>query len=580
MELSLHHKRTVVFLFTALAVSFLLFTIPNTSFSLEETVTHTDTAYTDTAEYSHSSHTEIPESHIFCPACTKEHTHHLKYGIYCEHCELCVKSGLAPPAKDENHIHVEDKYGFHTASDRMARELSLWSGLPFIGILLSIALFPLIAPHFWHRHYNKVSIAWALIFAVPFIITYKGLAIYQILHIYLIDYVPFMILLWGLYTASGGILLRGALVGTPWLNIRLLFIGVVLASFMGTTGASMLMIRPILRANKYREHKTHVIIFFILLVSNVGGSLTPLGDPPLFLGFLHGVPFTWTMNLLPHFSVMTLILLGLFYILDKYYYLHEQPQASEKDLENHENWPLRIEGVHNFMCLIAIGILVMISGMWRPGYFTVYGVNLEIQNLVRDVGIIVMALLSLESTHIKIRQDNMWSTVRQANEFSWFPIKEVAWLFMGIFMCIIPMLAMLKAGTEGAMAFIVDQVKEPYHYFWITGILSSFLDNAPTYLTFFNLSMGSVGINEAEVGAVLGSMSHAASGQFTLFLKGISAGAVFFGGMTYIGNAPNFMVKAIAEENGVKMPSFFGYMIWSFAILIPLFIVVTLLFFG
>jgi len=471
----------------------------------------------------------------------------------------------------EEHPSHEQKGRFEEAAEEMSRELPLWTGLPFLGILLSIALFPLLAPHFWHRHFPKVSLFWALIFAVPFLFVYKGLALYEILHIYLIDYIPFIILLWGLFTVSGGIVLRGSLVGTPALNLQLIVVGTILASWMGTTGASMLMIRPILRANAYRKTKMHVIIFFIFLVSNVGGSLTPLGDPPLFLGFLHGVPFFWTFKIFPHFILVAVILLILFYIIDTIMFRREKtPMPTEKVDEEHE-YPLRLEGMHNFMFLGGILAAVLISGTWKPGHFYVYGVHMEYQNLVRDFGILFMGLLSIVTTHPK---------VRKANEFNWFPIMEVAYLFAGIFMTIVPMLAMLHAGSQGAMAFIIDRVKQPIHYFWITGALSSFLDNAPTYLTFFNLALGRLGLSELEASGILrGVVEHAAGGQFVTYLKGISAGAVFFGAMTYIGNAPNFMVRSIAEQAGVKMPSFFGYMFWSVTILVPVFVVVTLVFF-
>ncbi|MDP8237573.1 MAG: sodium:proton antiporter [Candidatus Hatepunaea meridiana] len=466
--------------------------------------------------------------------------------------------------------HTEDKYGFHAAAEKMARELPLWAGLPFAGILLSIAFFPLILPHFWHKHFPKVSFAWSLVFAIPFIFVYKGLAIYEILHIYLIDYIPFIILLWGLYTVSGGILLRGSLVGTPKLNLKLLLIGTILASWMGTTGAAMLLIRPILRANAYRKNKVHIIIFFIFLVANVGGSLTPLGDPPLFLGFLHGVPFFWTFNIFPHFALTAVILLVIFYILDSIIYKREGVKPPEKNEKDAGKYPLRLEGVHNFLFLGGILAFVLMSGTWKPGHINVYGVHLELQNVARDLGIIMMGILSLKTTHIAIRKDN---------DFSWFPIMEVAYLFAGIFMCIIPMLAMLHAGSAGSMAFIVEMVKKPIHYFWITGALSSFLDNAPTYLTFFNLALGRLGLSEPQVTQILTGMSHVVGPEFVTYLKGISTGAVFFGAMTYIGNAPNFMVRSIAEEQGIKMPSFFGYMLWSGVFLLPVFVIVTLVFF-
>ena len=460
---------------------------------------------------------------------------------------------------------------FEAAIEKMSSELPLWSGLPFAGILLSIALLPLIAPRIWHKHFAKISFMWALAFAIPFLFVYKGLALYEIIHIYLVDYFPFIILLWGLYTVSGGIILRGSLAGKPAVNLILLIIGTILASWMGTTGASMLLIRPVLRANRHRKRKMHIVIFFIFLVSNIGGSLTPLGDPPLFLGFLHGVPFFWTFSLFPHFALVSLMLLVIFFILDTILYKREGPSVGSPDQDVQSASPLSLGGLHNFLFLGGIIGAVLFSGMVHIGHFTVFGVHVTYENIIRDAGIILMGLLS------------MWTTsrvIRRENEFSWFPITEVAYLFAGIFMTIIPMLAILKAGSEGSMGFITDQVKEPVHYFWITGILSSFLDNAPTYLTFFNLALGRLGLTEAASTAILtGQVSGETAIQYIAYLKGISVGAVFFGAMTYIGNAPNFMVRSIAMESGIRMPSFFGYMVWSVLILVPVFVIVTIVFF-
>lgn len=454
----------------------------------------------------------------------------------------------------------------HTGS-ALGEVLPIWSGLPFLGILLSIALFPLFKPVWWHHNMGKVSFAWAMIFAVPFLIAYKGAAFYEIAHIYLVDYIPFIILLWGLYTASGGILIRGTLTGTPVMNLILLIIGTILASWIGTTGASMLLIRPVIRANKLRKNKMHIIIFFIFLVSNVGGSLTPLGDPPLFLGFLHGVPFFWTLNIFPHMALVAGMLLCIFFILDNVMYRREgSPKGDDRVRE-----PLRLEGLYNFLFLGGIMGAVLLSGLWHAGHVNVLGVHMSISAIVRDVLIVMMGLISLLSTRAKTRKDN---------EFNWFPIKEVAILFAGIFMTIVPALAMLRAGEHGPLAGLVRAVQDPAHFFWITGSLSSFLDNAPTYLTFFNLSLGRLGLTEVQASQVLrGLVENGAGQQFVATLKAISAGAVFFGANTYIGNAPNFMVRSIAEENKIKMPSFFGYMIWSVGILVPLFLVVTWAFF-
>ena len=440
--------------------------------------------------------------------------------------------------------------------------LPLWSVIPFVGILLSIALFPLLAPHFWHGHFPKLSAMWALLFAIPFLIVYKGAALYEILHIYLIDYIPFIILLWGLFAASGGILVRGRLQGSPMVNTIILLIGTLIASWVGTTGASMLLIRPLLRANSWRRDKVHIVIFFIFLVSNIGGSLTPLGDPPLFLGFLHSVPFFWTFNLFPHMAFVSVILLIIFYAFDTYYYKKEEKPEEVESAPD----PLRIEGTINFLFLFGIVIAVLQSGLWHGTSFNIGGVHMEFQNILRDLLIIAMGYLSIKFTSNKIREDN---------EFSWFPIKEVAYLFAGIFMTIIPALLILKAGEQGNLSWLTESVKTPKDYFWVTGILSSFLDNAPTYLTFFNTALGNFFTGLPENVAVMKLIA-----EKEIYLKAISAGAVFMGAMTYIGNAPNFMVRSIAEEAGVPMPSFFGYLFkYSILILMPIFVLVSIIFF-
>ncbi len=476
---------------------------------------------------------------------------------------------------DEHGSHDEAAHGEHDGhggghgGSELGKMLPIWSALPFAGILLSIALFPLFAPRFWHHNFGKISAFWALVFAIPFLIAYKGDALYEILHIYLADYIPFIILLWGLFTASGGILLRGTLVGTPAVNLLIILIGTILASWMGTTGASMILIRPIIRANKHRKNKMHIIIFFIFLVSNIGGSLTPLGDPPLFLGFLHGVPFFWTLNLFPHFSFAAIWLLLLFFIIDTI--LFQKDKGKFEIINNSEKEPLRLEGLHNLIFLAGIMGAVLFSGSVKVGDVNVLGVHMTWQAIMRDLFIVLMVYLSIKTTRKKIRKDN---------GFTWFPIQEVAYLFAGIFMTIVPALAMLQAGTEGALAFIVNFVQKPFHYFWITGSLSAFLDNAPTYLTFYNLAQGRMGLDDNTVNLILtNTIQHPMAAHFVRDLKAISVGAVFFGAMTYIGNAPNFMVKSISEESGIKMPSFFGFMLWSVAILGSLFVVVTLIFF-
>lgn len=436
----------------------------------------------------------------------------------------------------------------------------LWT-IPFAGILLSIAAMPLIAPHFWHNNFGKVSFFWALTFVIPFLIV-QGLsiALYEVLHIVLLDYIPFIILLLSLFTISGGIRLKGTLVGTPILNLTIILIGTILASWMGTTGAAMLLIRPLIRANQHREHKVHVIVFFIFLVANIGGSLTPLGDPPLFLGFLKGVDFFWTTTAMIKPMLFMVVSLSLiFYFIDSRFYNMED-HSKKPSVEKNEK--LGIEGSINFLFLLGVIAAVLMSGIWNPHIsFNVYNVEVTLPNLTRDILLLTLTALSWQFTSKFLRKEN---------QFTWFPIQEVAKLFAAIFITIIPAIAILKAGAEGALSVIINSVSsdgEPvnYMYFWATGILSSFLDNAPTYLVFFNTAGG----DAIEL-----------MGPLYQTLLAISAGAVFMGANTYIGNAPNFMVKSIAEEQNISMPSFFGYMIkYSIPILIPLYILVTFIFF-
>jgi len=456
-----------------------------------------------------------------------------------------------------------DEDGAHESHPSLGEQLPLWSVIPFIGILLSIALFPLFKPEFWHHHFGKVSAFWALLFAVPFLLAYGHEALHEILHIYLADYIPFIILLWALFTAAGGILIEGTLEGKPAANLSILILGTLIASWIGTTGASMLLIRPLLRANAARKHKVHLVVFFIFLVSNIGGSLTPLGDPPLFLGFLHSVPFFWTFNLLREMLFVSGLLLLLFFLIDSYFYRSEGIRG--RSVESGDRVGLRVRGLHNLLFLGGIIGGVLMSGLLHLGHFDLFGIHLGWANILRDFILVLMGLLSLKTTH---------SEIRSKNEFTWFPIKEVAYLFAGIFMCIIPALALLRAGSAGALSFIIEAVRQPWHYFWITGSLSSFLDNAPTYLTFLNTALGNffAGLPEnAAVGRLIAEQG--------IYLKAISLGAVLMGANTYIGNAPNFMVRSIAEERGVIMPSFFGYMIWSILILLPIFTLVTVIFF-
>jgi len=438
----------------------------------------------------------------------------------------------------------------------------LWA-VPFAGILLSIAIFPLVAPNFWHHHFGKISAFWALAFLAPFAVVFGWqLALFEVLHVLLLEYIPFIILLLSLFTVAGGVRLKGSLRGSPVVNTGILALGTMIASWMGTTGAAMLLIRPILNANEGRKSVVHVVVFFIFLVANVGGSLTPLGDPPLFLGFLKGVSFFWpTTHMFLPMLLVSCILLVLFFALDSYLYAKEDP--SYRAARAGEAEPLQLEGKVNILLLGGVVAAVLLSGVWKPGIeLVIYHVHWEIQNIVRDLLLLSIAYISWRITSLESRR---------ANGFTWFPILEVAKLFAGIFLTIIPAIAILKAGTDGALSSVINAVStetgEPVNlaYFWLTGILSSFLDNAPTYLVFFNTAGG-------DAQELMGPLANT--------LLAISAGAVFMGANTYIGNAPNFMVKAIAEERGIPMPSFFGYMAWSGVILLPIFVVVGFVFFS
>ena len=451
------------------------------------------------------------------------------------------------------------------ASGFNAAELSLVWGLPFALILLSIATGPLLFAHTWHHHFGKITAGWTLLFLIPFTLVFGfGESVHLIAHAMVGEYIPFILLLLALYTISGGILVWGNLHGSPKLNTALLAIGTLLAPIMGTTGAAMLMIRPLLKANDNRKHNVHVVIFFIFLVANIGGGLTPLGDPPLFLGFLKGVDFMWTVqHMLAPVLISTVVLLTIFYIIDSRYFAKEGellPRDPSPDSEE----GIKLFGKWNFVLLLCVIGAVLLSGMWKPQHpgFNILGTNYPLPNLVRDAILLVLTVVSLVITP---------KPVRAGNEFNFDPIAEVAKLFAGIFITISPVLAMLQAGEKGAFAGIIslvhDSAGQPINtmYFWMSGMLSAFLDNAPTYLVFFNMAGG----DPHEL--MRGDLFHT--------LLAVSMGSVFMGALSYIGNAPNFMVKAIAEQRKVKMPSFFGYMVWSFGILIPLFILHTLVFF-
>ncbi|TMQ23461.1 MAG: sodium:proton antiporter [Candidatus Rokuibacteriota bacterium] len=396
-------------------------------------------------------------------------------------------------------------------------------------MLLVIAICPLCAPHWWEPNRHKV-IASAVL-GLPVVGFYALRRPAALVHA-AEDYVSFIVLLAGLFVISGGILLRGDLVATPATNTAFLALGGVLASFVGTTGASMLLVRALLQTNSERIRVKHTVVFFIFIVSNVGGMLTPLGDPPLFLGYLAGVPFVWTFRLLPHWGLMLAVLLGTFFAYDSVMFAREPLAAILRDRARRE--PLRVHGGLNGAWLA--GVVLAVAFLRAPW---------------RELAIAALAAVSLRLTPSRIRRDN---------GFSAGPMVEVAVLFAGIFLTMIPALELLRArGSELG-------VREAWQFFWGSGLLSSFLDNAPTYLTFLALAQGL-----RLAGDVVGVPA--------AILTALSVGSVAMGANTYIGNAPNFMVKAIAEQAGVKMPGFFGYMVYTGAVLLPLFVVVTLVFF-
>ncbi|HZD63852.1 MAG TPA: sodium:proton antiporter [Xanthobacteraceae bacterium] len=430
--------------------------------------------------------------------------------------------------------------------------------LPFIGILLTIATGPLLFPRLWHNHYGKLAFVWSVLTIAPLAALHGAPAAFAaFVHAMLAEYLSFIVLLFALYVVAGGILVTGNLRGTPLVNTVILTFGTMIASMVGTTGAAMILIRPLIRANADRLNNVHVIVFFIFLVANIGGALSPLGDPPLFVGFLHGVDFFWTMQHLWFETILVAgLVLAIFVVIDVRHYRRDRLVTTVG--ETWEPTKVAVRGSVNLLLIAAIIGAILASASWRPGIgFDVYGTRVELQNLVRDTALVLIAILSLVLTP---------NEHRAANDFTWEPIGEVAILFAGIFTCIVPVLAMLEAGNDGAFSWLLTLVTardgNPHDiaYFWLTGVLSAFLDNAPTYLVFFELAGG-------EARELMGPLSST--------LAAISMGAVYMGAMTYIGNAPNFMVYAIATERGVKMPSFFGYMGWSALVLLPVFALLT-----
>jgi Na+/H+ antiporter NhaD/arsenite permease-like protein len=427
----------------------------------------------------------------------------------------------------------------------LGARLPAWSVLPFGLMLLCIAVLPLVVPHFWERNRNKgllVAILGLPIAAWMFALQ-PGIVVHAAR-----EYVAFILLLGALFVIAGGIVVRGTLAGTPGVNCALLGVGAVLASIIGTTGASMLLVRPLLRANSVRVRKAHVVVFFIFIVSNTGGLLTPLGDPPLFLGFLRGVPFLWTLRLWKGWLVVNGALLLLLFIIDSTIFRKEDLErpGDLDELATEHEVPVTIAGKRNFLYLAGMIGVLLVSG------------TLPLPVGVQEAAMLAMAALSWKTTPRSYRAEN---------EFGWAPIVEVAVLFAGIFATMIPALEILNA--RGAEL----RTTEAWHFFWASGLLSSFLDNAPTYLTFTSIASGLAGTSATNLAELL------ATSNGPILLAAVSAGSVLMGANTYVGNGPNFMVKAIAEQSGVRMPSFFHYMGWSGAILIPLYVVVTFLFF-
>ncbi len=456
----------------------------------------------------------------------------------------------------------------------LGQMLPIWSIIPFVGMLLSIAIMPMVKPEWWDKHQLLVAVVWALIFLVPFFFVFgPHMTAEQLSEVIVGDYIPFLVLLLGLFVVSGGILIRGSIAGTTKNNVIFLLIGTIAASWVGTTGAAMLLIRPLLRANHWRKHRAHIVVFFIFLVANMGGCLTPLGDPPLFLGYLRGIPFFWTIeHIWPILLFNVVVLLVAFVFIDRHFIKKEGKEGVEAlklEREADDRVPLRIEGWHNFFFIALILVAVILNGLipqipacidpatGATYGIDIFGVHVGIDYVVQIVLILIAIVLSLVTTK---------KETHEANHFEWGPIAEIAKLFIGIFITMIPALALLRTygGSIG--------IDTPLEFFWATGLLSSFLDNSPTYVVFLTAA-GSLGADGLPfITAAVGDVA-------IPMLLAISAGAVFMGANTYIGNAPNLMVRNIAEKAGVKMPSFFHYMGWSCAVLIPVFIIDTLIFF-
>ena len=454
-----------------------------------------------------------------------------------------------------------------TASAAASAAVPVWLCLPFIVLLVCIAVFPIAAAEWWERHQQWVVLGLCAAFLAAYgLLRGAGAAAETALECMVNDYLPFIVLLFGLFCVAGNITLVGDLAGSPRVNVALLLFGTVLSSFVGTTGASMLMVRPMIKMNAWRKRKRHIMVFFIFLISNIGGCLTPIGDPPLLMGFSRGVPFFWSLRLLPVMLLNVAILLTAFYFVDMRAYRRDIAMGRKPDISK-PGTDVHIDGLHNLLFLAAIVGAVILSGTlptlpaFQNGAGQVRGIPLfggvvlSFPSLIEMAIILLAALLSFKTTP---------ASVRKANHFTWGAIREVAVLFVGIFLTMQPALMILK-DCGPALG-----LHSPFQMFWVTGALSSFLDNTPTYLVFLTTAC-SLGLE----GGLVTSLDTVPARM----LMAISCGAVFMGANSYIGNAPNFMVKAISDENGVRMPSFFGYLLWSAAFLLPVFLLDSLIFF-
>jgi len=442
--------------------------------------------------------------------------------------------------------------------------LSVYWVIPFMGMILSIAVFPLILPEFWLKHYGKVSFTWAIFTLIGIGLKYGfGISLHTLIVVMFEQFLPFFILLFSLFTITGGINLKGDLKGNPFLNTFILLIGAILASWLGTTGAAILLIRPLISANSWRVYRTHTIIFFIFIGANISGSLTPIGNPPLLMGFISKIPFFWPLTrLLTPTIVACVILFVVYFFMDSYFYKKETAKPASKAKQ-----VIKIEGGWNFLLLVGVIFSVLVSHQeWGTAFF-VYHVPLPASELFEIVTMMILTVVSIRITK---------KTIREANQFSWHPIKEVGKIFASIFICMAPLVAMLQAGSEGPLKLIIDSLSVNGHpnnvmYYWMSGLLSGFLDSAPAFLVIYHTA--------AAPAASFGMEAHAyMTGIIPSTLVAITMGASFMGALTYIGNAPNMMIQVIAEDDGIKMPSFFGYLIWSVCILIPLFILLQLIF--